>query len=85
MAVQFRWQRRWRRLGLAVLAAAVAHAPLAPALAQATGRHAVLVVDANTGRVLYQRDASEPRYPASLVKLMTLYLVFESMEAGRLQ
>jgi D-alanyl-D-alanine carboxypeptidase len=84
MAVQSCRQRRWRRFGLVALAAAVVHASLTPALAQATGQHAVLVVDANTGRVLYQREAGEPRYPASLVKLMTLYLVFERIEAGRL-
>ena len=60
------------------------HASLAPVLAQATGRHAVLVVDANTGRVLHQKSADESRYPASLVKLMTLYMIFEMIEQGRL-
>jgi D-alanyl-D-alanine carboxypeptidase len=60
------------------------HALLAPALAQATGRHAVLVIDANTGRILYQSSADERRFPASLVKLMTLYLIFEAIESGRL-
>jgi D-alanyl-D-alanine carboxypeptidase len=84
MAVQSCRQRPWRRFGLVVLAAAIGHASHTTALAQATGRHAVLVVDANTGRVLYQREAGEPRYPASLVKLMTLYLVFERIDAGRL-
>jgi len=44
----------------------------------------VLVIDANTGRILYQRSADDLRYPASLVKLMTLYVVFELIEAGRL-
>ena len=60
------------------------NAALGPVYAQATGRHAVLVIDANTGRILHERSADELRYPASLVKLMTLYLIFEMIEAGRL-
>ena len=52
--------------------------------AMAGGRHASMVVDANTGAVLHEQAADEPRYPASLTKMMTLYLVFEMMEKGRL-
>ncbi len=51
---------------------------------RADSRHASLVVDANTGRVLHADDADAPRFPASLTKMMTLYLVFEQIEAGRL-
>lgn len=50
----------------------------------AAGRHASMVIDANTGRVLHEQAADEPRYPASLTKMMTLYVVFELMEQGRL-
>jgi len=57
---------------------------LGPVLAQAAARHAVLVVDANTGRVLHERSADDLRFPASLVKLMTLYMLFEQIEAGRM-
>jgi D-alanyl-D-alanine carboxypeptidase len=57
---------------------------LGPVLAQAARRHADLVVDANTGRVLHERSADDLRFPASLVKLMTLYLLFEQIEAGRM-
>jgi D-alanyl-D-alanine carboxypeptidase len=60
------------------------NATFGPIAAQAAGRHAVLVIDANTGRILHQRSADEQRHPASLVKLMTLYLIFEMIEAGRL-
>jgi D-alanyl-D-alanine carboxypeptidase len=74
-----------RRLGGVALALTLGFHPLlARAYAEEVGRHAVLVVDANTGRVLYERAADAPRYPASLVKLMTLYLVFEQIEQGRL-
>lgn len=47
-------------------------------------RSAALVVDANTGRVLYEDDADAERYPASLTKVMTLYLVFEALRARRI-
>jgi D-alanyl-D-alanine carboxypeptidase len=76
-------RRFWRRLVAVALAAGIACSPLTHAYASG-GRHAVLVVDANTGRVLYQRAADEPRFPASLAKLMTLYLLFEQLAEGRL-
>lgn len=57
---------------------------LAPAIAQVKGRSAALVVDANTGRVLHERSADALRFPASLVKLMTLYMLFEQIELGRM-
>lgn len=50
----------------------------------AGGRHAALIIDANTGRVLHAQFADEPRYPASLAKMMTLYIVFEQVQQGRL-
>ncbi|MBL8674439.1 MAG: D-alanyl-D-alanine carboxypeptidase [Rhodospirillales bacterium] len=43
-----------------------------------------IVVDAQTGEVLHQRDAGAPWYPASLTKMMTLYLLFEELKAGRM-
>ena len=50
----------------------------------ASGKHAALVLDANSGQILYQNAADAPRYPASLAKMMTLYLVFERLEQGKL-
>jgi D-alanyl-D-alanine carboxypeptidase len=44
-----------------------------------------LVVDVQSGEVLHQRDASAPWYPASLTKMMTLYLLFEDLKAGKIQ
>jgi D-alanyl-D-alanine carboxypeptidase len=43
-----------------------------------------IVVDAATGRVLQQPDATRPWYPASLSKLVTLYTVFKAIKAGRI-
>ena len=74
---------RFRR-GLAASVGLFVLALMAAAGAHAEGKTAVLVVDANTGRVLQANAADEPRHPASLAKMMTLYLVFELMEQGRL-
>lgn len=43
-------------------------------------KYAAIVVDAATGKTLYARQATEARYPASMTKMMTLYLLFEAME-----
>ncbi|MDE2578905.1 MAG: serine hydrolase [Hyphomicrobiales bacterium] len=45
---------------------------------------AEIVVDGNSGRVLYAHNENEPRHPASITKVMTLYLLFEQLEKGRL-
>lgn len=57
----------------------------APAQAIANLRKpAAIVVDAKTGKVLYQHDADEYRYPASITKVMTLYILFQELKAGHL-
>ncbi len=43
-----------------------------------------IVIDAATGAVLSEDDADAQRYPASLTKMMTLYLVFEALDQGKL-
>jgi len=50
----------------------------------AGGRYAAMVVDANTGNTISAHAADEPRYPASLTKMMTLYVVFDLIEQGKL-
>jgi D-alanyl-D-alanine carboxypeptidase len=50
----------------------------------ASPKTASLVVDANTGAVLHNKNADEAVYPASLTKMMTLYMTFELIELGRL-
>ncbi len=52
--------------------------------ASANPRYAAYVLDANTGQVLFSRNADAPRYPASLTKIMTIYLLFEAIETGRI-
>ena len=50
----------------------------------AQARYAAIVVDYDTGRVLHEANADTRNYPASLAKMMTLYLVFEALERGDL-
>ena len=45
-------------------------------------KDAALIVDATSGRVLYERDAFAIRHPASLTKMMTLYMLFEALNEG---
>lgn len=47
-------------------------------------RHAAILIDADNGNVLYELEANQSWYPASLTKLMTLYVTFEALESGRL-
>jgi len=47
--------------------------------------YAALVVDDNSGEVLHEVNPDEPRHPASLTKIMTLYLLFEQLESGSLK
>ena len=46
---------------------------------------AAIVVDANSGRTLYARNENDLRHPASVTKVMTLYLLFEQLEKGRMR
>lgn len=47
-------------------------------------RFAALVVEENTGKVLYQMRADAIRFPASLTKMMTMYMVFEALKSGKI-
>jgi D-alanyl-D-alanine carboxypeptidase len=76
-------------------AIAVAMLVFAATAAEAKGSHhprrftdpdldAALVVDANTSTVLYARNAGAIRHPASLTKMMTLYLLFEQLRQHKI-
>ncbi len=53
--------------------------------AQAQNRYASIIVDADTLDVLHARQIDEPRFPASLTKVMTLHLVFDALDVGTLR
>lgn len=44
-----------------------------------------VVIDASTGKTMYADDADALRYPASLTKMMTLYLTFEALSRGKIK
>jgi D-alanyl-D-alanine carboxypeptidase len=52
--------------------------------AAANSKYAAIVVDVKTGKTLFSRNADAARYPASLTKMMTLYILFEEIERGNL-
>ncbi|MBB5746019.1 serine hydrolase [Brevundimonas variabilis] len=60
---------------------------LAPAVAQSSdnSRYASIVVDAASGEVLFGRFADSRRYPASITKVMTLYLAFDALQQGKVK
>jgi D-alanyl-D-alanine carboxypeptidase (penicillin-binding protein 5/6) len=78
-------------LGFAATALFASMAPQAQAqvpylqLPASQPKYAAIVVDAHTGEVLYAKRADSPRYPASITKVMTLYLTFEALESGKLK
>jgi len=57
---------------------------LQPALALETRARSALVIDYNTGTILLSKNADAPMPPASMSKLMTLNMIFEALEDGRL-
>jgi D-alanyl-D-alanine carboxypeptidase len=96
MRIEARPGLRW---GLLSLAAALALTAIAVDPADAHSRrnnrttassgthapgNAAIVVDANTGATLHASNADAIRHPASLTKIMTLYMLFERLESGKL-
>jgi D-alanyl-D-alanine carboxypeptidase len=68
----------WRAL-VALLAAALFATPAWAA------KYASIVVDMESAQVLHARNADELRHPASLTKVMTLYLTFDALDSGKLK
>lgn len=58
---------------------------LSPLTASAAERYASVVMDAGTGEILYERYADDLRYPASVTKVMTLYVTFAALSDGSLK
>ena len=66
---------------LIIFAAAILLSGVKPSAAG----YASIVLDADTGEVLRSRNADTRNYPASLTKLMTLYMLFEELDRGRMR
>jgi D-alanyl-D-alanine carboxypeptidase len=78
--LRFGFPKGFKALAVAAL---LLTGPIAVATAASAAPSAAIVIDAKTGKVLYASNADEKRYPASLTKMMTLYLLFEALEAGK--
>ncbi len=74
-----------RLLAIVVIPVVAASLTLVASPKTAEARYAAVVVDAETGEVLYSRNAAAARYPASLTKMMTLYMAFEALDSGKLK
>ncbi len=57
----------------------------APATEEYNPAYSSIVVDANSGVVMQGSSPDSPRHPASLTKMMTLYLLFEQLDAGKMK
>jgi len=76
------WGRQPILWGLAVLA--IVWMLVVVPLSAAAAPYAGFVMDARNGKVLYSENADTPLHPASLTKMMTLYVVFEAVENGEI-
>ena len=72
---------RWGVFGVISVAAFLAQS----AIPAAAAPYSDIVVDANSGAILHQTNPDATRHPASLTKIMTLYLLFEQLEAGKMK
>lgn len=85
MSISVLIRRGWLSLLLvAVLALTPTTAPLV-AQSSDNARYAAIVVDAESGEVLFSRYADNRRFPASITKVMTLYLTFEALSEGKVK
>ncbi len=73
-----------RTIAATFFASLIAVLPLSHASAFETTAEAAYVIDQTTGTVLLTKNADEPLPPASMSKLMTLYMAFEALRDGRL-
>jgi len=74
-----------RKLPPFLAAAFLALCATAPAHANETRARQALMIDFETGAVLFEKNADEVMYPASMTKIMTAYLLFEEIRKGKLK
>jgi D-alanyl-D-alanine carboxypeptidase len=72
----------FRKIALLLMMLVALGAGVVVAPSHAAARYASIVVDADSGQVLHAVNADTRNYPASLTKMMTLYMLFEQLEKG---
>ena len=83
-----KWKQGWRRL-LSMVLVWLLLIPAVPVLGNTdagpeVGAPSALLMEASTGTVLYEKNADEPRNPASVTKIMTLILIFDALQSGKI-
>lgn len=73
------------RFGFGKFLAAALAALILSLAPEAQAKYASIIIDADTGEVLHQVNADDLNYPASLTKMMTLYLLFEALDNGQVK
>jgi D-alanyl-D-alanine carboxypeptidase len=91
-SVRFERRRTWAFIGVVASFAVALSSPAEAARRKAkpsgggySPPYASIVVDSKTGKVLQGENIDEPRIPASITKVMSLYLLFEQLERGRIR
>ncbi|SJZ81114.1 D-alanyl-D-alanine carboxypeptidase family protein [Consotaella salsifontis] len=80
------WNTMIRGLGLRLSTLFLAAVVFAlPARAIDTAAETAILIDFNTGQVLFEKDANKPVPPASLAKLMTVEVIFHELQTGKIQ
>lgn len=77
--------RRHSPLVTLLVAGILALSPAGPATALDTNAREAILIDYDTRQVLFQKDADKPMPPASMTKIMTVFLAFERLKDGRLK
>ena len=86
-------KRFWLRVCLVLLAFLIAFGSPILILAESKmvsagpeiGAPSALLMEASTGTVIYEKNADEPRNPASVTKIMTLILIFDALQSGKIK
>jgi D-alanyl-D-alanine carboxypeptidase len=81
--MQMVFERALKPVVMCVLSLAIVLSTIVSA--EARPKFASIVVDARTGEILSGDDPDGTRYPASLTKMMTLYIVFQDLKSGRIK
>lgn len=77
--------RRHSPIAVVLVAVAAALAFVRPAAAMETSAREAILMDFDTGQILFSKDADEPMPPASMTKIMSVFLAFERLKDGRLK
>jgi len=76
--------KRRNALGRFFIPITVVLAVLGASYAEARPLFSAIAIDGHTGKIVHSRNADSLRYPASLTKVMTLYMLFGELKAGRI-